>query len=192
VRTSSIFLIVTLRFAVTSQLLILGILEDSLTSTGQVLSMLTAGGDHALNLPNQVMISRLGLETAKEVLCSVSKEAYVCELVCRFVGDARLIGVSEVVVSLCGVVDLDHSVQGVILRSSFGLAGCLEDGVLSHRISRFCVACLVGSIFVSVSGSAGGRQCDWVVSGNNCRGGSDEWHTVIDHYAGDIHSSMIL
>lgn len=79
------------------------------------------------------MISSLGLQTAEEVLGCITKEADIAELVSRFVRDASLVGVGDVVIGLGGVVNLDEVVQdNLILRLAVvrldGLDGSVGEG----------------------------------------------------------------
>lgn len=110
-------LVRTLTAAVTNNLFILRILKDALATTSQTLSVCAACIDHAFDLWDQGVISSLGLQTAEEVLGCITKEADIAELVSRFVRDASLVGVGDVVIGLGCVVNLDEVVQdNLVLR----------------------------------------------------------------------------
>lgn len=132
----------TVAAAVTNDLFIIRILKDALATTSQTLSVRAACTDHAFDLWDQGVISSLGLQTAEEILGGITKEADIAELVSRFVRDASLVGVGDVVISLGGVVNLDEVVKDNltfrlgVLRLE-GLDGAVgEDSVAASQVAR--------------------------------------------------------
>jgi len=75
----------TLTVADADVLFILDIIKDALATTSQVLGMLAACGDDALDLRDDGVVCSLGLQAAKEVLGGVTQEADIAKLVGGFV-----------------------------------------------------------------------------------------------------------
>jgi hypothetical protein len=92
---------------------ILGKLEDALATTSEVLGMFGADVDHLLELGHQrVGVVAVDLHVAQKVLGGVAEEADIVKLVVAFVGNARLVRITEVEIRFGLLVHSDEFAQG--------------------------------------------------------------------------------
>lgn len=105
---------------------ILGKLEDTLATAGEMLRVFAADGDHLFHLGHQrVGVVAVSLHVAQKVLGGIAEEADVVELVVAFVGNARLVRIAEVEVRFGFLVNSDEFAQGGLLAS----IAFLDDGL---------------------------------------------------------------
>jgi hypothetical protein len=105
---------------------ILGKLEDTLATAGEMLGVPAADGDHLIHLGHQrVGLVAVSLHVAQKVLGGVAEEADIVELVVAFVGNARLVRIAEVEVRFGFLVNSDEFAQGGLLAS----IAFLDDGL---------------------------------------------------------------
>lgn len=91
-------------------------LEATLLASRKALDMLHAGISDLLYLGQQrVVVKCLGLHAPEKILSSVAQEAGIAELFVRFVRQVGLVRISQVVVGLGPVVDLDQVTQRAVL-----------------------------------------------------------------------------